>query len=269
MTLLRQIAATSIAQAGWDIPAPSVVWSPRMTRCTGQFVVEKDSRGAWLPEIRLSIPLIRRLDRPWPVEVYGCLCSDAQGMLQRTLEHELVHYKLWCDGEKDWDCHPPRFRHIAWETFGHYGESVSKLVLLLMALVPQIVATSIAQAGWDIPAPHVEWSYRMTSKAGQFEVEQDGTGAWQRQPKIRLSIPLFDSLDSPDRTWPVEVCGCHCHDPEGILQRTLEHELVHYKLWCDGDKCDHKQWGHTSRFRQIAWESFGHQGIYHGIGVEE
>ena len=120
MILLRQIAATSIAQAGWDLQAPPVVWSPRMTRCVGLFVVEKDSKGGWLPEIRLSIPLIRRLDRPWPVEVCGCLCRDAQGILQRILEHELVHYKLWRDGDKDWG-HTQRFRHIAWEAFGHQG----------------------------------------------------------------------------------------------------------------------------------------------------
>ena len=120
MTLLRQIAATSIAQAGWDLQAPPVVWSPRMTRCAGLFVVEKDIRGAWLPEIRLSIPLIRRLDRSWPVEVCGCLCRDAQGILQRIIEHELVHYKLWSDGDSDWG-HTQRFRQIAWEIFGHQG----------------------------------------------------------------------------------------------------------------------------------------------------
>ena len=120
MTLLRQIAATSIAQAGWDLQAPPVVWSPRMTHSAGFFVVEKDSRGVWLPEIRLSIPLIRRLDRSWPVEVCGCLCRDAQGILQRILEHELVHYKLWRDGDKEWG-HTQRFRQIAWEAFGHQG----------------------------------------------------------------------------------------------------------------------------------------------------
>jgi len=91
-----------------------------MTRCAGLFVVEKDSRGVWLPEIRLSIPLIRRLDRSWPVEVCGCLCRDAQGILQRILEHELVHYKLWRDGDKEWG-HTQRFRQIAWEAFGHQG----------------------------------------------------------------------------------------------------------------------------------------------------
>ena len=120
MSTLRQKAFGFIAKAGWDIPVPPVVWSPRLTRCAGLFVIEKDNRGNWHPEIRLSIPLIRRPDRPWPVEVCGCNCRDAEAVLQRILEHELVHYKLWKDGDSDWG-HTQRFRQVAWETFGHQG----------------------------------------------------------------------------------------------------------------------------------------------------
>jgi len=117
---LRQKTLESITRAGWEIPAPPVVWSPRMTRCAGLFVVEKDNRGNWQPEIRLSIPLIRRLDRPWPLEVCGCFCRDPDAVLSRILEHELIHYKLWKDGDSDWG-HTQRFRQIAWEVFGHQG----------------------------------------------------------------------------------------------------------------------------------------------------
>ncbi|MCL1893102.1 MAG: hypothetical protein FWG02_02540 [Holophagaceae bacterium] len=120
MQSLRQLVASSIALAGWEIPVPPVIWSPRMTRSAGLFVVEKDSRDIWHPEIRLSIALIRRLDRPWPVEVCGCYCHDPSAILKKILEHELVHYKLWKDGESDWG-HTPRFKQIAWEAFGHQG----------------------------------------------------------------------------------------------------------------------------------------------------
>jgi hypothetical protein len=91
-----------------------------MTRCAGLFVVEKDNRGVWQPEIRLSTPLIRRLDRPWPIEACGCNCRSADALLARILEHELVHCKLWSDGDKDWG-HTPRFRQIALQAFGHQG----------------------------------------------------------------------------------------------------------------------------------------------------
>ncbi|MCL1909091.1 MAG: SprT-like domain-containing protein [Holophagaceae bacterium] len=120
MSILRQLATNYIARAGWSVLPPPVVWSPRMTRSAGMFVVEKDRRGNWHPEIRLSIPLIRRRDRPWPIEVCGCFCRDSEAILTKILEHELVHYKLWMDGEADWG-HTPRFKQIAWEAFGHQG----------------------------------------------------------------------------------------------------------------------------------------------------
>ena len=120
MSVLRHIASAAIARAGWGIPAPPVVWSPRMTRCAGLFVVEKDPKRNWHPEIRLSTPLIRRLDRPWPIEACGCYCRDTEALIARILEHELVHYKLWSDGDKDWG-HTQRFRQIAWQAFGHQG----------------------------------------------------------------------------------------------------------------------------------------------------
>ena len=100
----------------------------------------------------------------------------------------------------------------------------------------------------------------MTRCAGLFVIERDVRGAWH--PEIRLSIPLLRRRDWP---WPQVVCGVNCRDPESILQRILEHELIHYKLWRDGVK----DWGHTEAFRTTAWESFGHQSITHGIGVEE
>jgi hypothetical protein len=120
MLILRPKATALIAQAGWDVAAPPVVWSPRLTRCAGLFVVERNAKGAELPEIRLSTPLIRRPDRPWPVEACGCYCRDTEALLVRILEHELVHYKLWKDGDADWG-HTPRFRQLAWEAFGHQG----------------------------------------------------------------------------------------------------------------------------------------------------
>ncbi len=52
---LRHRAQAILREAGWAIQPPPVIWSPRMARCAGLFVVEKDSRGKWHPEIRLSI----------------------------------------------------------------------------------------------------------------------------------------------------------------------------------------------------------------------
>lgn len=100
----------------------------------------------------------------------------------------------------------------------------------------------------------------MSRCAGLFVIEKDIRGKWH--PEIRLSIPL---LRRRDRAWPVQVCGCLCHNPEAVTRRILEHELIHYRLWRDGEK----DWGHTERFRVLAWETFQHQSITHGIGVEE
>jgi hypothetical protein len=115
---LRQRAQLILTEAGWELPAPPVVWSPRMARCAGLFVIEKDFRGRWHPEIRLSIPLLRRRDWPWPQPVCGMHCHDPEQVQRRILEHELIHYKLWKDGDRDWG-HTDRFRHLAWEAFGH------------------------------------------------------------------------------------------------------------------------------------------------------
>jgi len=87
-------------------------------------------------------------------------------------------------------------------------------------------------------------------------LERDRRGVWH--PEIRLSIPL---LRRQDHTWPVQACGCHCHDSQDVTRRVLEHELIHYKLWKDGEK----DWGHTPHFRRLAAEAFGHQSITHGI----
>jgi hypothetical protein len=115
---LRQKAQAILREAGWEIPAPPVLWSPRMARCAGLFVLEKDSRGTWHPEIRLSVPLLRRRDWPWPQAVCGVHCHDPAQLTLRILEHELIHYKLWKDGDRDWG-HTDRFRRLAWEAFGH------------------------------------------------------------------------------------------------------------------------------------------------------
>ena len=115
---LRQLAADILKGSGWDLPPLPLVWSPRMARCAGLFVVEKDPRGVWRPEIRLSIPLLRRRDWPWPIQVCGCNCREPEAVTRRILEHELIHYKLWRDGERDFG-HTELFRRIAWETFGH------------------------------------------------------------------------------------------------------------------------------------------------------
>lgn len=91
-------------------------------------------------------------------------------------------------------------------------------------------------------------------------MEQDAFG--RTHPEIRLSIPLLRRRDWP---WPQQVCGVNCRAPEEVQLRILEHELVHYKLWRDGDR----DWGHTERFRTLVWECFGHQSVTHGIGTEE
>lgn len=122
------------------------------------------------------------------------------------------------------------------------------------------VQTILREAGWELPAIPVTWSPRMTRCAGLFVVERDVRGV--KHAEIRLSIPL---LRRQDRPWPIQACGCHCHDPRDITRRVLEHELIHYKLWRDGEK----DWGHTEKFRRLAWETFGHQSITHGIGVED
>ena len=114
---LRHKAAAIIQAAGWDLPELPIVWSSRMLRCAGLFVVEKDRRGVWHPEIRLSTPLLRRLDWPWPQVVCGLNCHESAQILTRILEHELIHYKLWCD-KADWG-HSEAFRQIAWQSFGH------------------------------------------------------------------------------------------------------------------------------------------------------
>ncbi len=115
---LRHIAGGILQQAGWALPPLPILWSPRMSRCAGLFVIEKDARGVWHPEIRLSIPLLRRRDRTWPLQVCGCLCRDPEAVTRRILEHELIHYKLWKDGEKNWG-HGEAFRALAWGSFGH------------------------------------------------------------------------------------------------------------------------------------------------------
>ena len=45
-------------------------------------------------------------------------CHDPAEVQQRILEHELIHYKLWMDREKDWG-HNELFRQLAWTAFGH------------------------------------------------------------------------------------------------------------------------------------------------------
>lgn len=114
---LRQRAAEILRRAGWDLPPVPVVWSPRMTRCAGLFVLEADAHGRRHPEIRLSIPLLRRRDRPWPQVVCGVNCRDPEAIQRVILEHELIHYKLWRDGG-DWG-HTEAFRRLALDTFGH------------------------------------------------------------------------------------------------------------------------------------------------------
>lgn len=118
MTTLRQRAASILKTAGWDLPPLPVVWSSRMVRCAGLFVVEQDAFGKRHPEIRLSIPLLRRRDWPWPQQVCGLNCRTPEEVQQRILEHELAHYKLWMDREPDWG-HTERFRSLVWEAFGH------------------------------------------------------------------------------------------------------------------------------------------------------
>lgn len=118
MFTLRHLAGHILQEAGWELPRLPIEWSPRMSRCAGLFIVQKDPKGLWHPAIRLSIPLLRRQDRPWPVQACGCHCHDPKEITRRVLEHELIHYKLWKDGEKDWG-HTHQFRRLAWEAFGH------------------------------------------------------------------------------------------------------------------------------------------------------
>ena len=114
---LRQLAAQILQRAEWSLPPLPIVWSARMGRCAGLFVVEKDRRGVLHPEIRLSIPLLRRRDWPWPQQVCGMNCRSPEEIVERILEHELIHYKLWKDGV-DFG-HSERFRQLAWTAFGH------------------------------------------------------------------------------------------------------------------------------------------------------
>lgn len=123
----------------------------------------------------------------------------------------------------------------------------------------QLAQAILRGAGWDLPPCPVLWSPRLTRCAGLFVVERDVRRV--ARPEIRLSIPL---LRRRDRPWPQQVCGLNCHTPEEILRRILEHELIHYKLWKEG-----VDFGHTERFRQLAWTVFQHQSITHGIGVED
>jgi SprT-like family len=119
MTFTLRHKTDAILQAtGWKLPRIPVVWSSRMTRCAGLFVIEKDNRDLWHPEIRLSIPLLRRRDWPWPQQVCGVHCHDPESIVRRILEHELIHYKLWFDHEKDWG-HSERFKELALRHFDH------------------------------------------------------------------------------------------------------------------------------------------------------
>jgi hypothetical protein len=118
LTFTLRHRATAILQgAGFDFPPPPIVWSSRMARCAGLFVIEKDTRGTWHPEIRLSIPLLRRRDWPWPQEVCGVNCRTPEDVQRRILEHELIHFALWKQG-KEWG-HTEAFRRLAFERFGH------------------------------------------------------------------------------------------------------------------------------------------------------
>jgi hypothetical protein len=117
MLTVRQRAERILNGAGWELPLCPVVWSGRLTRCAGLFIIEKDHRGVWHPEIRLSIPLLRRRDWPWPMQVVGCNCHTPEEVVQRILEHELIHYKLWKDG-LDFG-HTALFRQLAFATFSH------------------------------------------------------------------------------------------------------------------------------------------------------
>ncbi len=117
MTTTRHRATLICQQAGWDLAPPPIVWSPRMASCAGLFVIEKDARGTWHPEIRLSIPLLRRRDWPWPQEVCGLNCRSVEEVQQRILEHELIHFALWAQ-KKPWG-HTEEFRRIAFSVFGH------------------------------------------------------------------------------------------------------------------------------------------------------
>lgn len=118
MLTLRQRAERILRESGWAVPPPPVVWSSRMVRCAGLFVLEQDPFGRRHPEIRLSIPLLRRRDWPWPQQVCGIRCRTPEEIQQRILEHELLHYKLWLDQEPDWG-HTERFRTLAMAVFGH------------------------------------------------------------------------------------------------------------------------------------------------------
>ncbi len=118
MSTLHARAATILRAAGWSLPRIPIVWSSRMARCAGLFVLERDARGNPAPEIRLSIPLLRRQDWPWPQQVCGLNCHDPESILMRILEHELIHYKLWREGARDWG-HTEAFRRLALEAFSH------------------------------------------------------------------------------------------------------------------------------------------------------
>ena len=78
---LRQQAQAILSAAGWDLP-PAHRLVARLTRCAGLFVVERDHRKVWHPEIRLSIPLLRRRDWPWPQQVCGMNCRRPEEIIR-------------------------------------------------------------------------------------------------------------------------------------------------------------------------------------------
>jgi hypothetical protein len=71
-------------------------------------------------EIAVSTPLLYQTfaDVHRPVRVNGLLCRDRVEALQRIFEHELMHLLemlIWVRSS----CSAPRFKGLAWNTFGH------------------------------------------------------------------------------------------------------------------------------------------------------
>lgn len=89
---LRQLAADILKETGWDLPPLALVRSPRMARCAGLFVAEKDARGSGS---RSGSP--SRSCGAWagPIHVCGCNCRDPEAVTRRIRGWQEVENSAW------------------------------------------------------------------------------------------------------------------------------------------------------------------------------
>ena len=109
-------------------------------------------------------------------------------------------------------------------------------------------------------------SQRMTRVGAQtrrFGVPAPGGGRWGDRFEIAVSAPLVLESFSREKSQPVTVCGIACRDRLEVLQRLLEHEIVHLVelvVW-DQSKCG------ARRFGSIAERFFAHRDHRHHLAT--